>query len=130
IMAPWYQWFPLDLVSEILLPYQVEDVRRFTYQMQPLPGTRPEEVSDRAAVLRERGKSIPTQPRQPKPGEPPPPPPLPTAPPAPPPTFGPPAAGPAPTAPPPVAPAPPPSMPSLGPIGARPGAAPDYPRVN
>lgn len=58
IRAPWYQFFPLDLVSEILLPFQIEDVRRFTYQLQPLPGTRPEEVSDRAAVLRQRGNEI------------------------------------------------------------------------
>jgi PEGA domain-containing protein len=58
IRAPWYQFFPLDMVSEILLPFQIEDVRRFTYQMQPVPGVRPEEVSDRANVLRTRGKEI------------------------------------------------------------------------
>jgi hypothetical protein len=115
VIAPWYQWFPLDLFSEILLPYQLEDVRRFTYQMQPLPGTRPEEVSDRAAILRQRGKAIPTEP---KPGQPAPPVPVPVAQPGaiPAPGFVPPGSAPAP--PPFTPPAPPPATPGLGPIDA------------
>ena len=58
IQAPWYEFFPLDFVTEGVVPFQIEDVRRYTYQMQPLPGVRPEEVSNRAEVLGPRGKEI------------------------------------------------------------------------
>jgi hypothetical protein len=67
-IAPvWYQYFPLDLFSEIFVPLQLEDVRRYTFQMRPLVQIRPEDVSNRAAILRERGKSIPSEAPEPPP---------------------------------------------------------------
>ncbi|OAI41513.1 hypothetical protein AYO40_00325 [Planctomycetaceae bacterium SCGC AG-212-D15] len=125
IPPPWYQYFPLDLISETLLPYQIEDVRRFTYQMQPLPGTRSEEIADRAAVLRDKGKSIVPPPPQSvrrgllrRPSESAPPTGSPPAPPPPPGTIPPPAVAPVPPARPPVPPATAPGF-----IGGAPGSA-------
>jgi len=35
LKTPWYQWIPLDFFSDNLMPYQVTNRHRFTYQMQP-----------------------------------------------------------------------------------------------
>lgn len=60
IRPPWYQWFPLDFVSEVIVPFQIEDVHRFNYTMTPLQAVRPDEQMSRAQVLREKGKGIGT----------------------------------------------------------------------
>lgn len=36
IKAPWYLWFPVDLITE-LLPFPVKDHREWVYQLEPLP---------------------------------------------------------------------------------------------
>lgn len=58
IRAPWYQWFPLDFISEVLVPFQIEDVRRYPYQLTPLQAVRPDEQMSRAQILREKGKTL------------------------------------------------------------------------
>jgi hypothetical protein len=35
IPAPWYQWPPLDFVSENVVPNEIQDYRTVTYNMQP-----------------------------------------------------------------------------------------------
>lgn len=66
IGAPWYQWFPLDFFSEVVFPFQIADVRRFSYPMAPLQAVRPDEQMSRAQRLRERGKTLgPTLPTPP-----------------------------------------------------------------
>lgn len=35
LKTPCYQWIPLDFFSDNLMPYQVTNRHRFTYQMQP-----------------------------------------------------------------------------------------------
>ncbi|MBD3672930.1 MAG: PEGA domain-containing protein [Planctomycetaceae bacterium] len=35
LKTPWYQRIPLDFFSDNLLPYQITNRHRFTYQMQP-----------------------------------------------------------------------------------------------
>src|SRR5438270_8298429 len=40
VRAPWYEWPPLDFVSENLVPWWIYDVRHFHYAMQPLQVTR------------------------------------------------------------------------------------------
>lgn len=62
IRPPWYQWFPLDFVSEVIVPFQLEDVHRFNYTMTPLQAVRPDEQMNRAQVLRQKGKTIGTPP--------------------------------------------------------------------
>lgn len=63
IRAPVYEYFPLDFFAEIVWPFQIEDVRRFHYQMQPLcqPNTR--RLLDQAEGLRGRAATLPGEPR-------------------------------------------------------------------
>jgi hypothetical protein len=58
VPAPWYQYFPLDFVAENLLPWRIEDVRRFHFKLEPLQMPNPEEVLDRGQAIRQRGKTI------------------------------------------------------------------------
>src|SRR5581483_2269200 len=36
IPPPWYELPPVDLISEILWPWHIEDVRQFTYRLEPV----------------------------------------------------------------------------------------------
>ncbi len=65
IPSPWYEIPPLDLISEIFWPWHIEDVRQFTYQLQPVPGTTPQEILDRGQALRNRGQTVGTPPTTP-----------------------------------------------------------------
>jgi hypothetical protein len=65
ISTPWYEYPPLDFVSESLVPWKLRDVRTFTYTMQPLQAPRHDEVLQRGTTLRDRGKSIGDQPVEP-----------------------------------------------------------------
>src|SRR5262249_21371800 len=58
IPPPWYELFPLDFVVENLLPWRVEDVRRFHYKLEPLQSPDLQDVLNRGQSLRDRGKSI------------------------------------------------------------------------
>ncbi len=58
IDTPWYEWLGIDFVSENLWPFNVKDVRRFDYQMQPLQLPHTDEVLERARQLRERGQGL------------------------------------------------------------------------
>src|SRR5262249_45286840 len=58
IVAPWYQYFLLDFVSENMIPWTIRDTRTFTYQLQPrtLPNTA--DLRSQAENLRNRGRSL------------------------------------------------------------------------
>jgi hypothetical protein len=56
--TPWYEYFPLDFVTETLLPARVCDVRRFSYTMEPVKTPDTDELLREGAKLRERGKSL------------------------------------------------------------------------
>ncbi|MFM8633844.1 MAG: PEGA domain-containing protein, partial [Planctomycetia bacterium] len=91
---PWYQVFPLDFVTENLVPWEVRDERVVDLAMMPAAVTPPEEVVGRAEVARLSAGSLPAAPSpvvQPVPAQP-----LPQAPMAAPPTqpLPPPAVGP------------------------------------
>jgi hypothetical protein len=62
ICAPWYEYFPLDFVSENLLPWTIRDRRTFRYTLQPLEVVPPQIVNEAADQLRERGRGIGTAP--------------------------------------------------------------------
>jgi hypothetical protein len=53
LKAPWYQWVPLDFFSDNLLPYQVTNRHRFTYQMQPK-----DPIRDSDQNLQQRGDAF------------------------------------------------------------------------
>lgn len=50
--APWYEWPPLDFVSENLVPRKIHDDRTLTYNMQPQTVVPTEILLSRAEELR------------------------------------------------------------------------------
>jgi hypothetical protein len=58
IAAPCYQWFPLDFFFETLWPFEIQDVRRFHYQMMPMQIPNTADVLQRSGVIRQQGRNI------------------------------------------------------------------------
>ncbi|MFN4258276.1 MAG: PEGA domain-containing protein [Gemmataceae bacterium] len=58
VPAPWYEYPPLDFISECLIPWRIKDVRHFHYQLQPLQTVRSDELLHEAEMLRQRGRMI------------------------------------------------------------------------
>jgi hypothetical protein len=61
IPTPWYEYFPIDFFAE-LLPYRIEDVRRFHYKLEPLQPPDLKQLLDQGQALRNQGKSLGTPP--------------------------------------------------------------------
>lgn len=94
--APWYEYPPLDFISENLIPWRIKDVRCLpVYQMQPQQVPSVADVVARGTVLQQRAENI---------GTPPAPQPIVTPPAPQPPVVTPPPVAPGDTSPPPVAP--------------------------
>lgn len=74
IRAPWYEWFPLDFISENLVPYPIVDVRRFNYKLQPRTMPQTQQLINDAQVLRSKGMALEAPPPQPPTAPPPQPP--------------------------------------------------------
>jgi hypothetical protein len=58
ISAPWYAWPPFDFVVENIYPFQVEDIRRLGFTMQPRQQISPNELLQRAENLQREGRQI------------------------------------------------------------------------
>lgn len=58
IPAPWYQYFPLDFISENVFPWPITDVRRFHFPLEPRRTVNPDELLNEAQNLRNRGRSV------------------------------------------------------------------------
>jgi hypothetical protein len=56
---PWYEYFPLDFVSENLIPWEIRDERVVDLAMQPAASTPPELVVSRAEQVRLAAGSLP-----------------------------------------------------------------------
>lgn len=71
VPTPWYEYMPLDFVSENLWPRRIEDVHRFHYQLCPLETVQTDPLLSEAERLRSRGRTLPqsegVQPAPPKP---------------------------------------------------------------
>ena len=52
VRAPWYQWFPLDFASEVLLPGKLTDQKYYEFDMQPVVIMPTSELLGRAEELR------------------------------------------------------------------------------
>ena len=52
VRAPWYQWFPLDFASEVLLPGKLTDQKYYEFDMHPVVIMPPTELVGRADELR------------------------------------------------------------------------------
>jgi hypothetical protein len=57
--VPWYQFFPLDFVTEVMWPWEIRDERIVTLSMQPAAATPPESVVARAEQARLAAGSLP-----------------------------------------------------------------------
>ena len=53
--TPWYEYFPLDFVSENLVPYEIRDERAVEYQLQPQRIVPKDELINRGEELRRSG---------------------------------------------------------------------------
>ena len=51
---PWYEWFPIDFVSENLIPWELRDVRTIDFQLVPQRIVPTEELLQRGENLRQR----------------------------------------------------------------------------
>ncbi len=58
VRTPWYQYAPIDFVSEALVPWHIEDVRRYHFTLQPLPGVNTDALLQQGQALRSEGQSI------------------------------------------------------------------------
>ena len=58
IRPPWYEWWPLDFFFETLWPFEIQDVRRFHYQMIPMQIPNTADVLQRSGVIRQQGRNI------------------------------------------------------------------------
>lgn len=59
VSTPWYQYFPLEFVTDNLVPYKITDRRDFYYRMQPQQIVPTNEVYDRARSLRSESQIRP-----------------------------------------------------------------------
>ena len=84
VPPPWYEYPPLDFVSEVLNPFQLRDLHEFNYQMRPAEPPSKDDVLRSGQQLRQRGEALVGQEPPPDaPAVPPLGPPLPAAPPMP-----------------------------------------------
>lgn len=58
IDAPWYEYFPIDFVSENLIPYTFRDIRRQRYDLIPEQVASPDDLLDRSSILRNQGLQL------------------------------------------------------------------------
>jgi PEGA domain len=56
--APWFEYPPLDFVSENLYPGKIDDVRRLRFAMTPLTQVPAAELLQQADQLRNRGRAL------------------------------------------------------------------------
>jgi hypothetical protein len=60
IPAPWYEYPVIDFVSENVVPWQIEDVRRFHFKLSPRRIVNTNDLLKDAQNLRNRGMTIQT----------------------------------------------------------------------
>ena len=50
--VPWYEYFPIDFVTEILLPLRLYDRHEYSFTLEPLPDRAPPGLLERADRIR------------------------------------------------------------------------------
>jgi hypothetical protein len=58
ISYPWYEYFPLDFISENLIPWTIRDRRKFEYTLEPMQVVPPDVVKQAGDHLRMESKGI------------------------------------------------------------------------
>lgn len=61
ISTPWYQIFPLDFVSEVLIPWKIRDERNYIYTLEPAMTVSDADLLNRAAQVRQEGQNPPPE---------------------------------------------------------------------
>lgn len=59
ISTPWYEVFPLDFISEVIVPWRVRDERNYVYSLEPQTMVSNDQLLERAAQVRAEGKNPP-----------------------------------------------------------------------
>ncbi|HTK77432.1 MAG TPA: PEGA domain-containing protein [Gemmataceae bacterium] len=58
LVAPWFEYPPIDFVSENVYPGKIEDVRRLRFCLTPIVQVPASDLMQQAEQLRNRGRSI------------------------------------------------------------------------
>lgn len=61
IATPWYQVFPIDFISEALVPARIRDERNYVYSLEPVVNVPNNQLVDRAEALRAQGTAPPPE---------------------------------------------------------------------
>lgn len=56
VSAPWYQWFPFDFVSEVVIPGKITDEKFYEFDLQPSRIVPQQEILVRAESLRHQSR--------------------------------------------------------------------------
>ena len=73
VTAPWYAYPPIDFLAEHIYPFKASDIKRFQFDLAPMPRQNHEELRYQAEELRKYAKdslpepSIPYVPKNPNP---------------------------------------------------------------
>lgn len=59
ISAPWYAYPPIDFAAEVIYPFRIEDIRRYSYDMQAIQRPETNALLQEAAEIRVQGKALP-----------------------------------------------------------------------
>ncbi len=59
ISPPWYQYFPLDMLFELVLPVKMEDHHRFLFKLEPEPQMDVREFIKQAEEFRDKEREGP-----------------------------------------------------------------------
>ena len=75
VPPPWYEYVPLDFISENLVPGQIRDHHTFDYQLEPQLIVPPQQLTERAELLRanavlQRGSAVSANASRPRGGSP------------------------------------------------------------
>jgi hypothetical protein len=54
INPPWYQIFPIDFITDVVIPFKIRDERRFFYRFKPQERLDPEGLKRRASEFKKR----------------------------------------------------------------------------
>lgn len=61
VSTPWYQYVPLDFISEALIPWRIRDERNYVYTLEPAMAVSDADLLQRAAQVRIEGQNPPAK---------------------------------------------------------------------
>lgn len=61
VSTPWYEFTPIDFVSEVLVPWRIRDERNYVYNLEPQTMVSNDQLLQRAEVMRQEGMNPPAE---------------------------------------------------------------------